>query len=354
MSIVFVADDSSDISLALALAKRGNQVYLHSPNPYVVGQAFQYSSRVHRDISRAEFVKLCSEGLFKNIPDQKKVSAEELWVCVNTIRNGHDTYAQAENQLKAAVSRVEDFNTFVLNGLTKPTEAQQLFTALQKNVNQSSYSAYFVGACQLICSKTPAWSSLGGTTTTTGTLSSLNPFYLETPEAAEAATITALASDALRRISVFYLIDFFKTNNAMKILFENGYFLLPKHVDVLKYLGQVSKKSPNILANAHRDLVKEINKRKHRITTELIKISRQGRRKINVMVVSGDSHTGEQLCLELSRREIKAVYVDEVEFEKRGASVSRGFDGVIVASSSLELMIEAEKACKAAWFLPLL
>lgn len=47
---------------------------------------------------------MCSDGVFTLWKEPNPVDADEVWVCVNTIRNGVDTFAEAENLMKTAAS----------------------------------------------------------------------------------------------------------------------------------------------------------------------------------------------------------------------------------------------------------
>jgi len=113
VKVGFPADGVKNLVGYYLLGERGtlapaseqkDSLLFYSSNPYVSGQALHYSRKIHRGLNRAEFVKMCSDGVFTLWKEPNPVDANEVWVYVNTIRNGVDTFAEADNLMKTAAS----------------------------------------------------------------------------------------------------------------------------------------------------------------------------------------------------------------------------------------------------------
>ncbi|MEM1942786.1 MAG: hypothetical protein QXO30_03825 [Candidatus Caldarchaeum sp.] len=352
MKILFLSGEASDINLALRLSKHGHNVFFHSSNPYVSGQALHYSRKIHRGLSRAEFVKLCSDGVFTLWKEQNPVDADEVWVCVNTIRNGADTFAEAENLMKTAASMTRRLKKLILCGLTRPGDAKLLIKTFQQHNPSQSHDLYYVGGCQTSLSKTPCWSSLGEDKASE-TIKLFNPLFFKTVESAEAANLTALTSEAVRRLATLHLAEFFKSTEVLRPLVGDDEFLSKKQVDALRYAENVLKnRSRNVVANAYRSLVKDSGRRRREVLREVVKLSRSSRKPVSIAVVCPDDRR-EEVSMVFEGKSVKTVYVDEDELEARGAGFLKGFAGVVVASNRLDLAAEVQENFKTAWFLPL-
>ncbi|MEM1937767.1 MAG: hypothetical protein QXV14_06905 [Candidatus Caldarchaeum sp.] len=352
MRILFVSGEASDIPLALQLSKHGHMVVFYSSNPYVSGQALNYSRKIHRGLSRAEFVKMCSDGFFSLVKEPRPFDADEVWVCVNTIRKGADTFAEAENLTKTAASMTRRLEKFVLCGLTRPGDAKLLIKTFQQHNPYHPNGLYYVGACQTSFSKTPCWSNIGEENAPE-TIKLLKPIFFKTVESAEAANLTALASEAVRRLATLHLSEFFKSGELLRPLVGDDEVLAEKQVDALRYAGSVVKNtSYNFLANAYRSLVKDSSWRKRAIMREVVKLSRSGGKLVSIAVVCPDDRK-EEVRMMFEGKPVKTVCVDEEELEARGAGLLKGFAGVVVASNRLDLAAEVQENFKTAWFLPL-
>ncbi|MEM4270354.1 MAG: hypothetical protein QW223_09610, partial [Candidatus Caldarchaeum sp.] len=214
------------------------------------------------------------------------------------------------------------------------------------------HDLYYVGGCQTSLSKTPCWSSLGEDKASE-TIKLFNPLFFKTVESAEAANLTALTSEAVRRLATLHLAEFFKSTEVLRPLVGDDEFLSKKQVDALRYAENVLKnRSRNVVANAYRSLVKDSGRRRREVLREVVKLSRSSRKPVSIAVVCPDDRR-EEVSMVFEGKSVKTVYVDEDELEARGAGFLKGFAGVVVASNRLDLAAEVQENFKTAWFLPL-
>ncbi|MEM4303238.1 MAG: hypothetical protein QW470_02070 [Candidatus Caldarchaeum sp.] len=352
MSLLFITNYEMDITLALHLAKMGSGIVFYSPNPYILSQALQHSIRTHYTVSKPEFIKLCAEGRFKTTQQLPK-NVDEVWISVNTMKGGVDTYADSENLLRRAAQEINEAKTLTVAGLTKPGEAPKLIELFHSTSRALECPVFFMGSPQTIWNKIPAWSSGGKAT---AAINFFNPCFFNNIESAECATVSLLAMEAVKRITLLHLSRHFKNQEIIHNCLHDNVFLRAEHLDVLKYLktkAGINGVYSSFFTNSYKSLVKELARIESEIAMDVLKLARKSGKTVRVLVVCFEDAVMERLQTYFAKKNVKAVRVDESSLESKGVEMCKGFDGVILASQHLKLWREFEKACKQVWFLPI-
>ncbi|MEM4186624.1 MAG: hypothetical protein QW801_05040 [Candidatus Caldarchaeum sp.] len=351
MSLLFITNQESDIPLALHLAKRGVEITFYSPNPYIASQALKHSIKTHYTVSKPEFIKLCAEGMFKTVHELPN-TAGEVWICVNTMKDGEDTYADAENLLTTAAQKIAKTKALTISGLTKPGEASRLINLFHSMSKSPECPSFFIGSPQTISEKTPSWSSDGKKGQTPESISLFNPCFFNTVESAEDATISMLVCDAVRRTALLHFPNWLEI---LQKCLNDEFFLRPEHLDVLRFMkssAKIDEWHSRFFTSFYRGLVKEVSRRESEMVADVVKLARKSGKTIRVLIVCFEEDVAKRLQLSLAKKNVKITCINEGSLESKGVEVCKGFDCVILATRYVALLKEFMEACKRMWFIP--
>lgn len=350
MDVVIAGTDEGAIPLALKLSAAGFRVGFYSPNPHISSLLEKHEGKTHYPLTRQEHIRLLASGQLQRL-DTPSTDVEELYVYVNTLKNGVNRFADAENLVRELADKTGKISQLVLAGITKPGEALTLMELFNKRHGVLKHSTGFLGAPHTKIGRPPSWTA-GAPHPKTFSKLSTQPF--RELEQAEHASILLTAAEALHRVAAAHNNMLLKTELTNELL-GDGLFIRSESLDVLSYLSRlerVDEGSPKLYTYVLSSLRRAVERVEQEVLKEVKDMVRGSRRQVRVAVVSCDESYAKKIAATLSRAKIKTAYVNVDNLKARGQETFRGFKAAVLASNEIYLMAELEKVCEKAWYIP--
>ncbi|MEM4585784.1 MAG: hypothetical protein QXK10_05005 [Candidatus Caldarchaeum sp.] len=347
MKVLLAAMDETGIAAAAELAKNGFQTVFYTPDPYVEKKATEYSPSLHRGVSKQEFIKLCVENKF-TVTREPEESYQEVWITVNTIKEGRDTLHSAENLVKTVGEKLRQVERLTFSGLTKPGECRQLLKLFTRSSAADPTETNYAGALSTAGKLLPAWSS---SEKTSPVLEKLGATFFESPELAEIASLSNLLSEA---VEAWTLIEMAVLHGHMELVmncFTRDVVLYQEHLDAVKAF-RMHRDTP-LLNNLYTKMRKTVYRAEASALSQVREVSRKYRREFRLLVVGCSEMVGQRFVDALKGRRVRVSVLDseDVSLEKLGSFT--GFDGAVVAGLRIDVLRELSKHFSHVWFVPM-
>ncbi|MCS7110190.1 MAG: hypothetical protein NZ956_01815 [Candidatus Caldarchaeum sp.] len=344
MKIFFASTDETGISAALKLANAGFKTFFYSPNPYVESKAANHDQLTHRCVNKIEFIKLCAEDRFKVISEPLD-EADETWLHVNTVKDGKDEYASAENIVKLVTEKITATKTLVLSGLTKVGEAEKLLSSFTKRCMANPEEQRYVGGLSLFDACIPVWRK--GTQASTG-LTKLSHIPFDELAEAESATIAQVFA---RAAFVEALVEMTIHSGHYSILtncVHDPVLLHPESIDVLKYFK--SHNLPPLVANMFGKIAKTAFKTEKQAVSRISELAKKARKQLRILVVSHSEAAFKKISSNFKSKNVRLHFVSDQSITGENIDSYTGFDGVLVNSLRIDLLKEFHRRYEHVWF----
>ncbi|BAJ49888.1 hypothetical protein CSUB_C0019 [Candidatus Caldarchaeum subterraneum] len=346
MKVLLAAMDETGVAAAAKLAKQGFQTVFYTPDPYVEKKASEYNPSLHRGMSKQEFIKLCAENKL-TVTRQPEKSYQEVWITVNTIKEGRDTLHSAENLVKTVGEKLRQAERLTVSGLTKPGECRHLLNLFTRSSAADPTETNYVGAVSATGKLLPAWSS---SEKTSPVLEKLGATFFQSPELAEIASLWNILSEAVEAWTLIEMAILHGHKELVMNCFTREAVLYHEHLDAVKAY-RMQRDTP-LLNNLYTKMRKTVYRAEASVLSQVREVSRKYRREFRLLVVGCPEMVGERFVDALKGRRVKVSVVDaeDVSPEKLGSFT--GFDGVVVAGLRIDMLRELSKHFSYVWFVP--
>ncbi|MEM0349268.1 MAG: hypothetical protein QXE96_06570 [Candidatus Caldarchaeum sp.] len=346
MKVLLASMDETGIPAAAKLAKHGFQTIFYTPDPYVEKKAAEYDPSLHRGISKQEFIKLCAENKLL-ITRQPENSYQEVWITVNTIKEGRDTLHSAENLVKTVGEKLLEAQRLTIAGLTKPGECRHLLNLFTRSSKADPSEASYIGAVSTTRNLLPAWCS---SEKPSPVLEKLGAKFFKSPELAEMASLSKVLSEAVEAWSLAEMAILYGHNEIVMNCFPRDVILYQEHLDAVKAL-KMHRNTP-LLNNLYTRMRKTVYRAEASVLAQVREVSRKYRREFRLLVVAFSETAGQRFVNALKGRRVRVSVLDgeDVLLERLGSFT--GFDGVLVAGLRIDVLRELSKRFSHVWFVP--
>ncbi|MCX8201008.1 MAG: hypothetical protein N3H84_02755 [Candidatus Caldarchaeum sp.] len=344
MKIFFASTDETGISAALKLANAGFKTYFYSPNPYVETKAANHDQLTHRCVNKLEFIKLCAEDRFRVVSEPLN-EADETWLHVNTVKEGKDEYASAENIVKLVTEKIEATKALVLSGLTKVGEAEKLLNSFSRRCMADPEEQGYVGGLSLFDSCVPVWTK--GTRAPAG-LTKLSHVRFNELAAAESATISQIFARAAFVEALVEMTIYSGHHSILTNCINDPALLYPEIIDVLKYFK--SQNMPPLVANMFGKIAKTGLKTEKQAVSRISELAKKARKQLRVLVVSHSEAAFRKISSNIRSKNVKLHFVSDQSITWENFDSYTGFDGVLVNSLRMDLLKEFHRRYEHVWF----
>ena len=348
MEVVVAGADEAAIPVALRLSAAGFRVGFYSPNPLLSNLIEKHDGKTHYPVTKSEHIRLLASGQLQKL-DTPEIDFDELWLYVNTMKEGVNRFVDAENLVRELADKTGKISHLVIAGITKPGEASKLMELFTERSRASEFSKSFLGAPNTTIGRPPSWTSGDAAPKT---VSKLQPNPFKDLEQAEQASILVTVSEAFHRAATTHNHGLFKTNITDELV-GDGLFVRGECLDVLKYLSRLERVDeglPKLYTYVLSSLQKSIERIEEGVLKEVREMVRLSRKQVKVAIVSGDESYAKKLAASLSRANIKTTYVDVARFKVKGLEPVKV---AVLASNEIYLMADLERACEKIWYIPL-
>lgn len=348
MEVVVAGADEAAIPIALRLSAAGFRVGFYSPNPHISNLIEKHEGKTHYPVTRSEHIRLLASGHLQKL-DTPAMDVDELWVYVNTMKEGDNRFMDAENLIRELADKTGKISHLVIAGITKPGEALKLMELFTARYRAPGFAKSFLGAPNVTLGRPPSWTSGDAAPKT---FSKLPPHPFKDLEQAEQASILLTVSEAFHRAAAAHNNKLFKTNLTNELVFD-GLFMRGECLDVLKYLSRLERVDeglPKLYAYVLSSLQKSVERIEQGVLKEIKEMARLSRRQVKVAIVSADESYARKIAASLSRARIKTTYVDVARLKAKGLETVKA---AVLASNEIYLMADLERACEKIWYIPL-
>ncbi|MEM0440814.1 MAG: hypothetical protein QXF45_04755 [Candidatus Caldarchaeum sp.] len=346
MTVLFAATDETGIPAAVKLAKNGIKVLFYTPNPYTETRASNYHPHLHRFVSKTEFIKLHTSQLFRVVSKPEEF-VEEIWLHVNTFKDGKDEYRSAENLAKLVGEIVAEARALTVAGMTKVGEAANILATFNKRSEISPEIQQYIGGPSVFQSCVPAWKAGGKISEA---VSRLTGVFFDDVETAEIATLSQLFSQAAYAEVMVEMATYHHHQQLITKCVAGDTLIYPETLDALKYyhVRSIAPMVDKLLTRLKRTALKS----ERLAAAEISEMAKRARRQLRILFIGTSEQNYRRLTNNIKGKNVKIQYVNENDVSVETLDSLKGFQGVLVNSLRLDLFREISVRFERVWFVP--
>lgn len=346
MAVLFAATDETGIPAAVKLAKHGVQVLFYTPNAYAESRAASYHPQIHRFVNKHEFIKLHTMHLFKIIPKPEK-SVEEIWLHVNTFKDGKDEYRSAETLAKLLAENITEADAVTVAGMTKIGEAAKILATFNKRSEISPELQQYVGGPSVFHSCVPVWKTGGQPSEA---VSKLDGVFFQSVETAETATLSQLFSQAAYAEVLVEMATYLHHQQIISNCVTSDVLIHPETLDALKFfhMRSVTPMVDKLLSRLRRTVAKS----ERQAAAEITNMAKGSRKQLRILFVGASEQNYKKIIGNIKGKNVKTLFVNENDVSIETLDSFRGFQGVLLNSLRVDLLREVSKRFERVWFVP--
>ncbi|MDW8083900.1 MAG: hypothetical protein RMI49_01685 [Candidatus Caldarchaeum sp.] len=329
------------------MSKKGFSISFYTPNPYSEARASTYDPQLHRCVGKTDFIKLCAEERFI-VASEPVDRADEVWIHVNTYKEGKNEYTSAANLVKLVAEKTRETNFLVLCGLTKVGEANTLINSFVRRCRAEVSEHLYVGGLSLFDSYLPLWTSRTPTSATT--VSTLNSIRFDKLEEAEAATISVIFSRVASVQAIVEIATHFGHDQIMAECLDNSIMTQQETLDVLEYYR--SHRMPPLIDNMLGKMRRIAAKRARRALSQVNEMAKKSRKQLRILFVGASDSLFQKMEYSIKRKNVRFHFVNEQQLMDDGFESYKGFDAVLLNTNRLDLLRHFGKLYEHVWFVP--